>query len=174
MTVVAAGQFDSSSVSFAEARALPIRFDQQIVGAGQRCQPTFELFDHGSGRFAAGQRMARNCLDHGEDVSNTMGQFAHQQMLPAIRGPAFRDVAGAFEDKANTVEDLELKPTFDRQFMPFLGLLTQFAGPATLFDQFRLQLARLGGISWRERNDQNAFARLSYFELFCMRSPGLS
>src|SRR5215813_7081302 len=111
------------------------------MGNSQRRQPTFELFDNTFGGLTAAQRTARNCLDHGENVSNAMGEFAQQQMLAAIRSAAIRDVAGALEDKANTVEGLELKPAFNRQFASLLGLLTQLAGPAALFDQLQLQLA---------------------------------
>src|SRR5712671_4484639 len=103
--------------------ALPIGFHEQAVGTRQGRQTSVKARDEFLFGGAVALGLVRYRLNDGQSVLDPVREFAQQQPQPLLPRLLFRYVVCAFKHKPMTIKALELKATFDCQFLSgFTGL----------------------------------------------------
>jgi len=80
------------------------------MGAGKRGEPPFEAGDQLLPRHVAAQGIARDRLDHREDVADAVRQLPHQEALLLLDLVAVGNIHEGQHDAVDLVVDLAIGP----------------------------------------------------------------
>ena len=122
-----------------EIGALPVGFDQEIVGIAERHEAALETLDELLRRRRAADRLMRDRLDDGERILDPVREFAKQQPLLPLPGFPLGDISRAFKSETTAGIGYEFDIRLDYKLAAVLGAMADLAAPAAGLGELLLE-----------------------------------